>query len=96
MNHIDKDKKWDEIEKKYQLGDKITGIVVRHEKFGIFLDIFENPIIGFIRIVGICDDPTKVYDSFPPIGSNVKGIIVQLTKDDYQIVVSIKPSDLLL
>jgi len=87
-------KKWHNIKLKYKIGDFVEGKVIRHEPFGIFLDLGEDSILGFVRIVNFIDKGQMTPNKYPPIGKKITAKIVELTDHNFQINLSIKPSDL--
>jgi ribosomal protein S1 len=86
--------KWLEVSKKYKIGQRIMAIVESCEDYGIFLDIGEYPIFGFIRVTGIIDNISKgekIQDYFPKKDTIINGVIVDMPSY-CEIVVSIRPS----
>lgn len=88
-------KKWKEVTEKYSYGDLLEGVVVHHAPFGVFLNIGEEEILGFVRIVNFLDVGRMTPDKYPVIGEKVNGIIVEFTEHNKQVCLSLKPSDLL-
>lgn len=85
---------WTEILNTYETGDLIKGTVMKQENFGVFLNLNYPPVLGLIQIVSFKDKERMTPDLFPKIGAIVEGIITDFNKDNLQVNISIKPSDL--
>ena len=83
-------KQWDSVKNKYRLGDSISGTVLKIFPYGVFLDINEDKILGFIRIVNLANRPDETPSL--KIGDNLDGIVVDL--HPYQVSVSIRESNI--
>lgn len=80
---------WNEVIKRLSLGDQIKGTVIENRPYGVFLNIGEGEILGFIRIVNVRpanEGPTTLKD-LPVIGTELIGTIVDIAP--YQINVSL-------
>ncbi|MFK7906869.1 MAG: S1 RNA-binding domain-containing protein [Chitinophagales bacterium] len=87
-------KPWTEILDKYNCGDLVEGIVIRHRDFGIFLDIGEEGVSGLIEIVHFLDKESMDPSNYPVIGSKIAGVIISFHDDNRQIRLSVRPSDI--
>lgn len=86
---------WISVKSKYQFGQIIQGKVIMHMPFGVFVDIGEEEVLGFIRVVNLTDKEAQdPYTSdYPEIGKEVNAVIVDFTDHNQQICLSLKASD---
>ena len=84
---------WDEIKKKLAVGSVVTGLVTKHEVYGIYLDLG----YGFDAVVPrteFKDDGTMTEEEYPHVGSEVKAKVLGFRDHGEQIWMSVKPSEL--
>ncbi|MGI4734883.1 MAG: S1 RNA-binding domain-containing protein [Janthinobacterium lividum] len=87
---------WDEVALNYPVGGIIQGNVMYHAAFGIFLNIGHPLLLGLVQIVEFVDEGVMTPDLYPAIGKKVSGVVLGYNKDNNQIVLSMKPSRLIL
>ncbi|MEM6767658.1 MAG: S1 RNA-binding domain-containing protein [Bacteroidota bacterium] len=81
---------WRKVMREYKVGQLVKGKVIRHENFGIFLDIGEGKIPGYVDIINISDEEFIGRSGFPPIGQKVEGVVLVLR--DCKVNMSLKKS----
>lgn len=69
--------------------------MLSHHRFGFFVDLGER-VIGLIEITMLLDDPERPLsqDDYPPVGSQVRAVVLGATDHNRQIRSSMRPSDL--
>lgn len=93
MKNEQQEADWLTVKDKYQIGQIITGKVLTIKPFGLFVDIGEKSVRGFIRVVDITDKD-KIYNPKEfNIEDDVEGIILGFTDYNYQVLLSLKDSD---
>ena len=86
---------WDNFEEKHNPGDLIKGVITTHANYGLFVDLGHEPLLGFIPVPNIFDEPVHRYwEHYPPIGRRITARIKGFRRDNNQVYLSIKPSDL--
>ncbi len=90
MNFEERQNLWEKVVLKYKVGQLVKAKVVRHENFGVFLDIGEGLIPGYVDILNISDEEFRGRSGFPPIGQEVEGIVLILR--NYKAEISLKKS----
>jgi len=78
---------WSKIQDKLAIGQTVTGVVTRHEPFGIFIDIGEV-FDCLVQITELPGDPKKSIDNYLPIGSEVSARVVGFSS--FQILLTMK------
>ncbi|MCH2046233.1 MAG: S1 RNA-binding domain-containing protein [Saprospiraceae bacterium] len=94
--------KWEEVKSMYKIGSLITGTVVQHRPFGIFLDLGLGDILGLVRIVDFVDNyQGKKKVNYPDIGQKITTVLLWFDdnndKNEFnllrcQVSLSLKPS----
>lgn len=66
-----------------------------HHRFGFFIDLGE-PVIGLIELPMLLDHPDRPLSQgdYPPLGSQVRAVVLGATHHNRQIRLSMRPSDL--
>jgi len=73
-------------------GDIVTGVVVEHRHFGVFLDIGdEEPALAVITMIE--DDP-RATPMLPPVSTSVEGVLLGYAGPGHQPRLSLRPSDI--
>lgn len=83
------DNPWNKVEEKYQVGDIITGKVVRLVPFGCFVQIDEG-VDGLVHISQISNKRIAKPDNVLSIGQEVEAKIVEMELENKKIGLSIK------
>jgi ribosomal protein S1 len=83
-----------DIEAMYPISRIITGKVIRHLPFGIFLDIGSDTYKGLIPIIHFLDEGRMTPDQYPKLETMVKAIIIGYVHEEHtrQVYLSVKPS----
>lgn len=80
---------WDEIPRRYRVGDLVKGRVTNITDFGIFLEL-EQGIEGLIHISELSDEKIKDIRSFAAVGDSLETEIIHLDQRERKIGLSIK------
>ncbi|MDD2486952.1 MAG: S1 RNA-binding domain-containing protein [Candidatus Gracilibacteria bacterium] len=80
---------WDELAKKYKVGDIIEAPVTRISNFGIFLAL-SGGISGLIHLSEISNAMVKNIEDYVKVGGTVKAKIITFDSTDKRIGLSIK------
>jgi ribosomal protein S1 len=78
---------WNKIQDKLKVGQDVTGVVTRHETFGIFIDIGEI-FECLLQITEFPGDYKRSIEDYPPIGSEVTARIIGFSS--FQIMLTMK------
>ena len=84
---------WEKAKQTYEFGQEIEGTVIKKNPFGDFLEVVsEQEFTVLIQILDIEGLTPEVYRSgnYTPIGTKVKGKIVDFRDYNTQIVISQK------
>lgn len=84
---------WERAKHTYEFGQEIEGTVIQKNPFGDFLEVVsEQEFTVLIQIVDIKDLTPEVYQSgnYTPIGTKIKGKIIDFRDYNTQIVISQK------
>ncbi len=93
MSSAMSDRDWEQVKLKYKIGQVLQGKVLRHEAYGVFLDIGEAEIKGLIRIPDFLDDGAMSEEMYPEIGSQVTGVVIGYNDaNKYEVCLNAKPS----
>lgn len=84
---------WREVKQQLPVGSMIEGRVIRHEAYGMFVDIGIE-CEGLIQIVDISDDRPVTPDDYPPIGALVVARVLGFKENGHQVRLGIKRSQL--
>ena len=84
---------WERIQKALPIGTRITGTVVAHKLFGIFVSINKVPFKGLREVINFKDEQERVTPAdYPEVGQFIDAVIVGFQDIGRQIRLSIKPS----
>jgi ribosomal protein S1 len=93
MSSAMNDRDWEQVKLKYKIGQVLQGKVLRHEPYGVFLDIGEAEIKGLIRIPDFLDDGAMGEEMYPEIGSQVTAVVIGYNDaNKYEVCLNAKPS----
>ncbi len=84
---------WEELKAVLNVGDEISGVVVKHEVFGVFVDI-GCKFDGLIEIVDFRDEGIMAPEMYPVVGAQVRAKVMGFRDSNNQIWLSVKPSQL--
>ena len=80
---------WETIDVNYEIGQVVTGKVVRIIDFGAFI-LIDKDLEGLVHISEISVKRIKSLDDVLSVGDNVNVKIIKLTKHDQKIGLSLK------
>ena len=83
---------WVNVEKTYQNGQVITGVITRIVPFGAFIKLDEN-LEGLIHISELADHDVRNVQDVVSVGQQVEARIVKLLPEEQKIGLSIKQVD---
>jgi len=84
---------WRDAKRQLPVGSIVEGRVLRHEAYGLFVDIGLE-CEGLIQIVDISDDRPVTPDDYPPLGALVVARVLGFKENGRQVWLGIKPSHL--
>lgn len=84
---------WNELKQKHNIGSVISGAVLRHEPYGVFVDI-GYPYEGLIQITDFNDEGKVTPENYPPIGSIIRAAVLGFKDRWCQVWLGMKPSQL--
>ncbi|WP_435010734.1 S1 RNA-binding domain-containing protein [Tundrisphaera lichenicola] len=86
---------WEEAKQRFPTGMLVTGVVVEHRPFGIFVDLADPVALGLVQIVDFVDRGGMTPELYPPIGSTVEAVVLGHTEiRRRQVWLGMKPSQL--
>lgn len=92
MKKMEKDP-WDGIEKKFKVGQKVKGKIVKTNPFGLFVEI-DTDIQGLAHISQLSEKPIENINSFAKDGDEMEFYIVSMEPKDHRLGLSItKPKE---
>lgn len=74
------------------IGGVRTGVVIRHEPYGFFVDLGASEE-GLVVITMVHDDPHETPVVFPAVGSTVEVVLLGRTEVTGQIRLSVRLKD---
>jgi ribosomal protein S1 len=84
---------WDELKETLEVGAIIVGTILRHEPYGVFVDIgYEYD--GLIQITDFKDEGVMTPELYPPVGTEVRAKILGFKDHGHQVWLGVKPSQL--
>jgi predicted RNA-binding protein with RPS1 domain len=91
---MDKRITWDELKIQVKQGDIIEGSIIRHEPYGVFVDI-DCPFEGLIEIPEFRENGIMMtQQEYPHIGERVKAVVLGFKDMGSQVKLSVRPSRL--
>jgi small subunit ribosomal protein S1 len=80
---------WDDIDKKYRVGDNVTGVISNITGFGLFVKL-EEGVEGLVHISeAASEDQTDIKTTYN-VGNEVNAKILRIDVDEKKIALSIK------
>ncbi len=83
---------WDDIDKRFKIGETVTGTVVRLASFGAFVDLGED-IDGLVHISQISEERVEKVKDALKVGDTVTARVIKVDKVDRRIGLSIKAAN---
>lgn len=87
---------WDEVKSQLKPYDFVEGTVLRHEQYGVFVDIGCS-FLGLLSVVDFLDNPDeggREKVEYPPVGTVVKAVVLHFRDSNQQIFLGVKPRQL--
>lgn len=85
---------WDKLKGgMLEVGDIITGTILRHEPYGVLVDIGYT-YEGLIQITDFKDEGIMTPEEYPSIGSEIRVAVLGFKEHGCQIWLGVKPSQL--
>ncbi|WP_210462179.1 hypothetical protein [Rufibacter roseolus] len=77
---------WNEVKKKFKIGDEVEGIVVHKAPFGDFIDLGVE-FLALLEVIVVKDLTPEKYRKglYNPIGSKIQAYIVSFEDSNQQI-----------
>jgi polyribonucleotide nucleotidyltransferase len=69
------EEEWEKLQQKYKVEDKITGIVKKVERYGVFFDI-DSVFDGLILIPCLRYPPVQTKEDYPKPGDKLEAVII--------------------
>ena len=82
---------WNELKQKLNIGSVISGTILRHEPYGVFVDI-GYPYEGLIQITDFKDEGKMTPKDYPPVGSIARTVVLGFKDRWCQVWLGVKPS----
>ncbi len=80
---------WDTVDERYQVGEIVTGTVVRLVSFGAFVEL-EPGVEGLVHISRMADYHVEKPEDIVAVGEQIRVKILDINKQDQRISLSIK------
>lgn len=93
MVSITKQMSWEELKAVLKVDDVVSGVVLKHEAFGVFVDI-GCKFDGLIEIIAFRDEGVMTPEMYPAIGTKVRAKVLGFRDSNNQIWLSVKPGQL--
>ncbi|KKQ79848.1 MAG: RNA binding S1 domain protein [Parcubacteria group bacterium GW2011_GWC2_38_7] len=87
-----KDDPWKDIEKKYKIGDFVSGTVVKTTAFGLFVEL-DKDIHGLAHISELSEKTISNIEDFCKPGEVLKFRIVSIEPQEHRLGLSLKPAE---
>jgi len=92
MKKMQKDP-WDGIEKKYKIGQKVKGKIIKINPFGLFVELDKN-IHGLAHISQLSDKPIANINDFAKAGEEIDLYVVSMDPRNHRLGLSaVKPKE---
>ena len=84
---------WEGLKRATKVGDRIIGNVLRHEAYGVIVDIGHD-YDGLIQITDFKDDAVMTLGEYPPVGEEIQAVVLGFKERGRQAWLGVKPSQL--
>ena len=84
---------WNAVKQSLNVGTQVIGKVLRHESYGVFLDIGYD-YEGLIQITDFKDENQMTTAEYPDIGEQIEAVVLGYKENSQQIWLGVKPSQL--
>ncbi len=86
------DDPWDDIERKFHIGDLVTGKVTKITNYGAFVELVDE-IDGLVHISQIGEDHIEKIKDVLKLGQEVTARVIKIDREDRRIGLSIKAAN---
>lgn len=86
------DDPWDDIERKFHIGDVVSGRVFKIANFGAFIELADE-IDGLVHISQISEERVEKIKDVLKVGQEVSARVIKIDKDERRIGLSIKAAN---
>ncbi len=84
---------WDDIEKRYKIGQKVSGVVLKTNPFGLFVEL-DKDIHGLAHISQLSEKPIKDINEFAKLGDKFDFYILTIEPKNHRLGLGIlKPKE---
>jgi ribosomal protein S1 len=84
---------WADAKLRFPVGARVSGKVVRHNPFGVFVDLGDAEALGLVQITDFLDEGRMTTELYPPIGALIEAMVLGHTDEGRkQVWLSMKPS----
>jgi ribosomal protein S1 len=73
---------WEEAKTRFPPGKVVSGVVIAHYPFGIFVDLGDPVAIGLVQIPEFRDEGRMTQDQYPAIGTTITAVVLGHTDDN--------------
>ena len=80
---------WAEVAKKYKIGDKVKGTVLKANPFGLFVEL-DNDIHGLAHISELSNKPIASIDEIAKPGDKKEFVIISIEPQNHRLGLSLK------
>ena len=86
------DDPWDDIDRKFHIGDIVSGKVSKIANFGAFIELADE-IDGLVHISQISEERVEKIKDVLKLGQDVSARVIKIDKDERRIGLSIKAAN---
>ncbi len=86
------DDPWDEVDRKFHIGDLVSGKVSKITNYGAFIEL-EDEIDGLVHVSQISEEHVEKIKDVLKVGQEVSARVIKIDKDDRRIGLSIKATN---
>jgi small subunit ribosomal protein S1 len=83
---------WSEIDRKYRIGDLVTGKVSKIANFGAFIELSDE-IDGLVHVSQLAEQRVENVKDVVKVGQDVTARVIKIDKEDRRIGLSIKAAN---
>lgn len=83
---------WQDIAKKYKVGDKVEGKILKINPFGLFVEL-DKDIHGLAHVSELSDKPVKDINTIAKEGDTMEFRIVSIEANEHRLGLSLKSED---
>ncbi|EKD32746.1 MAG: RNA binding S1 protein [uncultured bacterium] len=83
------DDPWKDVEKKYKIGDKVEGLIIKSNPFGFFVEL-DHDIHGLAHMSELSDKPIKDLSEIAAIGDKKTFTVITIEPQEHRLGLSLK------